>query len=211
AVIRVALTTGLGYLCAIPRPQALGIDPKWGAAGLTASAGVAGWIEFALLRRTLNRRIGRTGLSLAYVTKLWIAASGGAGAGAVRSDLLRHLIGFGIARGESGRRTRVEDPWAEEALTKNGFALARAYLASVSWAVVGDVSIVCAFALSPRIMPATSDSDVPRAVSHRQPVIFLILLPLAICLSALLFVRFPSDSEAALTGACAFNNDPARA
>ena len=81
AVIRVALTTGFGYLCAIPLPHALGIDPKWGAAGLTASAGVAGWIEFALLRRTLNRRIGRTGLSLAYVAKLWIAAAGGAGVG----------------------------------------------------------------------------------------------------------------------------------
>ena len=53
-------------------------DPKWGAAGLTASAGVAGWIEFALLRRTLNRRIGRTGLSLGYVTKLWAGAAIGA-------------------------------------------------------------------------------------------------------------------------------------
>jgi len=48
---------------------------------LTASAGVAGWIEFALLRRTLNRRIGRTGLSLTYVTKLWIAAASSAGVG----------------------------------------------------------------------------------------------------------------------------------
>ena len=81
AVIRVALTTGLGYLCAIPLPHALGIDPKWGAAGLTASAGVAGWVEFALLRQTLNRRIGRTGLPLAYVTKLWIAAASSAGVG----------------------------------------------------------------------------------------------------------------------------------
>ena len=59
----------------------IGIDPKWGAAGLTASAGVAGWIEFALLRRTLNRRIGRTGLALTYVAKLWLAAALGAGAG----------------------------------------------------------------------------------------------------------------------------------
>jgi len=41
---------------------------------LTASAGVAGWIEFALLRRSMNRRIGRTGLSASYVFKLWIAA-----------------------------------------------------------------------------------------------------------------------------------------
>lgn len=74
AIVRVTLTTVLGYLCALPLPHALGIDPKWGVAGLTASAGVAGWIEFALLRRSLNRRIGRTGLSAGYVVKLWIAA-----------------------------------------------------------------------------------------------------------------------------------------
>ncbi len=74
AIIRVALTTALGYLCALPLPVALGINPKWGVAGLTASAGVAGWIEFALLRRTLNRRIGKTGLPASYVVKLWLAA-----------------------------------------------------------------------------------------------------------------------------------------
>ena len=74
AVIRVTLTGLLGYLCAIPLPGLIGIAPKWGAAGLTASAGLAGWIEFALLRRTLNRRIGRTGLHFVYVAKLWLAA-----------------------------------------------------------------------------------------------------------------------------------------
>jgi len=81
AVIRVVLTTGLGYLCAIPLPPLIGLDPKWGAAGLTASAGVAGWVEFALLRRSLNSRIGRTGLTLGYVSKLWLAAVIGAGIG----------------------------------------------------------------------------------------------------------------------------------
>jgi putative peptidoglycan lipid II flippase len=81
AIIRVTLTTVLGYLFAIPLPPAIGLDPKWGVAGLTASAGIAGWIEFALLRRTLNRRIGRTGLPLTYVVKLWLAAAAGAGAG----------------------------------------------------------------------------------------------------------------------------------
>jgi putative peptidoglycan lipid II flippase len=81
AVIRVVLTTGLGYLSAIPLPAAIGIDPKWGAAGLTASAGVAGWIEFALLRRTLNRKIGRTGLAAAYICKLWLGAIIGAALG----------------------------------------------------------------------------------------------------------------------------------
>lgn len=74
AIIRVVLTTVLGYLCALPLPRQLGLDPKWGVAGLTASAGVAGWIEFGLLRRSLNRRIGPTGLSMSYVIKLWIAA-----------------------------------------------------------------------------------------------------------------------------------------
>jgi putative peptidoglycan lipid II flippase len=74
AIVRVALTTVLGYLCALPLPRLLGIDPKWGVAGLTASAGIAGWIEFSLLRRRLNRRIGRTGLSLPYVLKLWASA-----------------------------------------------------------------------------------------------------------------------------------------
>ena len=81
ALIRVVLTTGLGYLCAIPLPPSIGLDPKWGAAGLTASAGIAGWIEFALLRRTLNKRIGQTGLPLGYVVKLWVAAVVGAAVG----------------------------------------------------------------------------------------------------------------------------------
>lgn len=77
AIIRVTLTTVLGYLCAVPLPPAIGIDQKWGVAGLTASAGIAGWVEFVLLRRTLNRRIGWTGLPLSYAAKLWLGAAGG--------------------------------------------------------------------------------------------------------------------------------------
>ena len=74
AILRVILTTGLGYLCAIPLPPALGIEARWGVAGLTASAGIASWIEFVLLRRALNRRIGRTGLPAQHLAKLWMAA-----------------------------------------------------------------------------------------------------------------------------------------
>jgi putative peptidoglycan lipid II flippase len=80
AVVRVVLTTGLGYLFAIPLPPLLGLDPRWGAAGLTASAGVAAWVEFTLLRRTLNRRIGRTGVPGRFVATLWLAAALGAAA-----------------------------------------------------------------------------------------------------------------------------------
>jgi putative peptidoglycan lipid II flippase len=74
AVVRVVLTTVLGYLCALPLPRALGFDLRWGAVGLTASAGVSGWVEFYLLRRKLNRRIGQTGLHFPFVAKLWGAA-----------------------------------------------------------------------------------------------------------------------------------------
>jgi putative peptidoglycan lipid II flippase len=81
AIIRVALTLGLGYLFAFYVPGMLGLASKWGAAGLTASAGMAGWVEFMLLRRTLNRRLGPTGLDLGFVVRLWGAAGIAAGAG----------------------------------------------------------------------------------------------------------------------------------
>jgi putative peptidoglycan lipid II flippase len=74
AVLRVILTTILGYLCAIPLPPLLGIAPRWGVAGLTISAGISSWVEFTLLRRTLNQRIGRTGLPVDYLVRLWAAA-----------------------------------------------------------------------------------------------------------------------------------------
>jgi putative peptidoglycan lipid II flippase len=78
AMIRVALTLVLGYLCAIPLPHLIGIPQKWGVAGLTASAGVAGWVEFALLRSSLNERIGWTGLEQSYLAKLWALSIGAA-------------------------------------------------------------------------------------------------------------------------------------
>jgi putative peptidoglycan lipid II flippase len=80
AIIRVGLTTVLGYVFAIPLPRWLGVPALWGAAGLTASAGIAGWVEMLLLRRTLNRRIGNTGLPSSYLVRLWIAAGSGAAA-----------------------------------------------------------------------------------------------------------------------------------
>ena len=74
AVLRVALSGILGYFFSIHLPGMLGLDSKLGAAGLTSSAGIAGWIEFVLLRRSLNQKIGRTGLSVSYSAKLWAGA-----------------------------------------------------------------------------------------------------------------------------------------
>lgn len=47
---------------------------------MTASAGVAGWVEFTLLRRTLNARIGATGVAASLIAKLWGSAAVGAAA-----------------------------------------------------------------------------------------------------------------------------------
>ncbi len=75
ATIRVVLTTGLGWLFAIWVPRWLHLDPTWGASGLTASAGMAAWVEFTLLRREMNHRIGRTGLPASLATLLWTGAA----------------------------------------------------------------------------------------------------------------------------------------
>jgi putative peptidoglycan lipid II flippase len=82
AVFRVVLATGLGYVAAIVLPPALGVSPRWGAAGLTAASGLCGWIELALLRRTLNRRLeASTGLPIALSVRLWASALLGAAVG----------------------------------------------------------------------------------------------------------------------------------
>jgi len=78
ALVRLILTTVLGYLFAIPLPRMLGVPAGWGAAGLTASAGIAGWVEMFLLRRSMNARIGRTGLTAGYAAQLWFAAAAAA-------------------------------------------------------------------------------------------------------------------------------------
>jgi len=81
AVLRVGLGSVLGYFCSIHLPGLLGLNSRLGAAGITVASGLAGWVEFLLLRNSLNKRIGRTGLSLSYSTKLWIAALLSAGLG----------------------------------------------------------------------------------------------------------------------------------
>ncbi len=75
ALVHVGVATGLGYFAAIVLPPALGIERLWGTVGLTTAASVAGWLELILLRRTLNRRIGETGLPLSLSTRLWGAAA----------------------------------------------------------------------------------------------------------------------------------------
>jgi putative peptidoglycan lipid II flippase len=89
AIVRVVTTGVLGYLFAIPLrpllvagmtalhlplPDVRGGTVSLGAIALTATAGIAGWIEFLLLRRGLTARIGRTHLPRTYLAQLWCAA-----------------------------------------------------------------------------------------------------------------------------------------
>lgn len=74
ALIRVFLTTLLGWLFAFILPPAFNLSSNLATAGLTASAGIAGWVEFYLLRRKLNQQIGASGLKVSLQIKLWVAA-----------------------------------------------------------------------------------------------------------------------------------------
>jgi putative peptidoglycan lipid II flippase len=74
AVVRVTLTLALGYLFSKPLPRLLGIDPRWGVAGLTLSAGLAAWMEYFLLRRAMHQRIGVVDYPASRVIRLWLGA-----------------------------------------------------------------------------------------------------------------------------------------
>lgn len=81
AMVRVVLTTALGVIASLWLPGVLGVDPKWAVAGLTASAGCAAWVEFALLRRAVGTRIGEVFIPIGALFSLWGCAIVAAGAG----------------------------------------------------------------------------------------------------------------------------------
>lgn len=99
AIARVTLTALLGYLFAFPLPRMLGLPAWTGAVGLTASAGIAGWVEFLLLRRGITLRIGPTGIPLPLLARLWgsAALAGVAGWGVMLVVSPRHQMLRGIA------------------------------------------------------------------------------------------------------------------
>ena len=110
AMVRVTLTAVLGLLFAfplrpfiieairllhLPVPQLADGEKIYGAIGLTASAGLAGWIEFLLLRRALNRRVGTVKLAPSFLGRLWVSALAAAVV-AIAFDVF--LAGHGAAR-----------------------------------------------------------------------------------------------------------------
>jgi putative peptidoglycan lipid II flippase len=81
ALTRVGLTTALGLVGSLWVPGALGLDPRWAVTGLTAASGCAAWVEFALLRRAVGRRIGAVTIPRLTLLTLWACALAAAAIG----------------------------------------------------------------------------------------------------------------------------------
>ena len=97
AIMRVVLTGVLGYLFCrplrpllvaalqmahVPLPVMSGGTVALGAIGLTASAGIAGWLEYLLLRHGLQKRVGEIRMPPSFQLKLWLSAVAAGVAGA---------------------------------------------------------------------------------------------------------------------------------
>ncbi|WP_248359889.1 murein biosynthesis integral membrane protein MurJ [Anaeromyxobacter oryzae] len=80
AVVRLALTASLAWWSAVKMPDLLGVPREAGLVGITATTGLAAWVEYALLRRALARRIGKTGVPGRRMALLWGAAAVAGGA-----------------------------------------------------------------------------------------------------------------------------------
>jgi putative peptidoglycan lipid II flippase len=101
AIVRVALSAALGWVLAfplrplvfdfvtdvlrLPVPQLHEADATiaLGAVGLSGASGLVSWIEYALLRRKLQRRIGAIQSSAAHMARLLGSAAAASAAGIV--------------------------------------------------------------------------------------------------------------------------------
>ena len=75
ALVRVAITGVAGAALVFPIRWALGYWFTWAAFGLTASAGLTAWVEFALLRAWLARRIGAVPIPVKLGSGALVAAA----------------------------------------------------------------------------------------------------------------------------------------
>lgn len=78
AMARVAVGAALGAAAGLLLPRLLGIDARWGGVGLTLAGSAAGWLEYTLLRRRLEARVGPTGVPSGRLPRLAAAATGAA-------------------------------------------------------------------------------------------------------------------------------------
>ena len=74
AMVRVATGISLGWWLMRMGPQWLHVDAIWGAAFLSGGSGIAAWLESILLRRQLQKRIGRIVFDRDFAKRVLLAA-----------------------------------------------------------------------------------------------------------------------------------------
>jgi len=74
ALVRVAITTILGYIVTMPLREAWGYDVRVAAMGLTGASSAAAWIEATLLYFMLRQRIGKVPLPIRLTLGALVAA-----------------------------------------------------------------------------------------------------------------------------------------
>lgn len=77
--VAVSVTTGVAFMVPLDRLGLAGL--RLGAAGLALGVSCAAWLEYALLRRALTRRIGPHGFGVSPVLRLVLVASAAAAVG----------------------------------------------------------------------------------------------------------------------------------
>ena len=73
ATIRLVVGIVIGFLASRYGPALLGIDPRWGTAGLGLATAIGGTIEYGLLRRSASRRVGALTIDRLLHAKFWAA------------------------------------------------------------------------------------------------------------------------------------------
>jgi putative peptidoglycan lipid II flippase len=74
ALLRVGIGAPMCYAFARIVPGFFHIDPQWGSAGITLASGFAGWIEYLCLKKSFEKRTGKTGISSSVLKRLFPAA-----------------------------------------------------------------------------------------------------------------------------------------
>ena len=101
ATVRVLVAAALAYLAVRHLAHWLGAPALVGCAGITAASGVAAWLEFLLLRGSLARRIGPTGVGAGRVLRLWASAGTAAVVTLAAKMLLVRQLGPSLAAASS--------------------------------------------------------------------------------------------------------------
>lgn len=73
ALLRVGIGAPMCYALARIVPGFFHIDPQWGSAGITLASGFAGWIESLCLKKSFEKRTGKTGVHSLILVKLFIS------------------------------------------------------------------------------------------------------------------------------------------